>query len=180
VLTESGLHEAIALIDKFSPRVRKFKFFPRVPRNKNDLLLNGSSYNKRVAEFYSSLGVLANVRPELDLLTPMPIRLDNALGDRLIGDTKCICTATKLYIDAQLDVYPCYYSASHANRIGSCDNSSISSLWISHKAQELRRLASESRLCGAGFGKNEIPSRYISLDKIRVDDSNGSAPISFK
>lgn len=162
VLTESNLDDAIHLIDRFSTRIRKFRFFPRVPRNQDDLERNESSYYRRVSDFYSKLRAISIARPELDLLAPTPIQDESFLENRRGACSNCICASTKLYINELLDVYPCYYSASQQNKIGSCVNVSLSSLWKSSKANDLRHLSKNSRLCGVRFGENEIPVRYTS------------------
>lgn len=155
VLTESSIDSAIDLIEKFAPQVRKFRFFPRVPRNENDLFLNSIVYQKKVEKFYKKLKTFSTAHPELDLLTPTSfINIDST------NDTKCICTSTKLYIDETLNVYPCYYSANSFNKIGSCVINSIQNLWNSEKALELRKLSQNKRLCGVRLSEQKIPARY--------------------
>ncbi|RQT46702.1 radical SAM protein [Burkholderia cepacia] len=160
VLTEKTFSNAAELVDRFAPKVNLFRFFPRVPRDENDLLLNNSAYIKSLNDFYACLRTLAINNPAVEVLTPSGnARNWEAEGEKKTA-TECVCSTTRLYIDRKLDVYPCYYSAHPDNLIGSCEYRSLEELWKTEKARSIREKSARKRLCGASPGPTTIPIRY--------------------
>ncbi|MGN8139186.1 radical SAM/SPASM domain-containing protein [Paraburkholderia sp. 22099] len=159
VLTEKTFSTATRLIDRFAPRTRTFRFFPRVPRNENDLALNDAAYVESLNEFYAGLKELSISNPALEILTPSG-NAKNWEPEAGTGCTmECVCSATRVYIDRKLNVYPCYYSAHPDNLIGCCELRSLDELWNSEKAQSVRKRSKHKRLCGS-TGPKTIPVRY--------------------
>lgn len=161
VLTERTLGSAATLIQRFFPEIKRFKFFPRVPRNVVDAQRNSGYYAQEVERFYQSLPELLIRFPGVELLTPRGVvgTFENCTKETGKNSTQCVCTTTRLFINSSFDVYPCYYSANKENLIGSCADVSIREIWESESLHALRLRAQKSDLCGPN-SLQAIPARY--------------------
>jgi len=160
VLTKSTIDSAADLVERFSPIVKSYKFFPWVPRNNGDILLNDESYLADVDAFYASLHHLAQRYPSIELLTPVGNAADKESSIGNTSRTECICAKARLYINSKFETFPCYYCANGDNLIGTCELSPLRLLWNSDRALAIRARAERSRLCGASLAGQQVPTRY--------------------
>lgn len=175
VLTESSAKTSAQLIERFAPNVRKFRFFPRVPRNADDLRANDDGYVETIQNFYQIVEDIRRSDPSLDIIVPKKPSKELRDGSREDLKSGCLCPQTKLYIDSQLRAYPCYYSASKETCMGSCAEQSLAELWASKRAREIRTAGTMTRLCGVQFGKQAIPNRYRDTPARQGDQADGPA-----
>nr|WP_181375060.1 radical SAM protein [Polaromonas sp. W10N]AWD72323.1 radical SAM superfamily enzyme, MoaA/NifB/PqqE/SkfB family [Polaromonas sp. W10N] len=161
VLTEASMETASNLIRRFAPRVRVFRFFPRVPRSDDDLIRNDAAYVQSTQAFYDRLCTLAVENPNLDLLTPSGNARDWRSANKGLSTAECVCSQTRLFISRSLNVYPCYYSANFDSLLGSCEHHLLSHLWNSDARKVVLERSRRERLCGFTRGPQSIPSRYL-------------------
>ncbi len=168
VLTEDNIDATYSILDSYSDSVRRFSFFPRVPRSKDEI----SSAN-RAKLFWEKFNrfiehVNAKYPPGGEIYVMLPfkrIQTDKRGGlfDYVEG---CCCAYTRLYIDSALNVYPCYYSAGPENLLGSCNNSILSEVWSGTSAGRLRERASRECLCKVSFLSDEVPYRFSNSEHV--------------
>jgi MoaA/NifB/PqqE/SkfB family radical SAM enzyme len=159
VLTPENLDSAHLLVERFAPAVSRFKFFPWVPRSRADLVLLGQNYSRQVEFFYESINAIREKYPSIELITPSA-KYNTAVDASEKMRIQCACWNTKLYIDSDLNVFPCYYSASEINQLGSARLNNIKEIWGSEQAVAVRNRAMSERLCGVRFGQQDVPARY--------------------
>lgn len=171
VLTEASFETASDIIRQFAPRVRVFRFFPRVPRSDDDLARNDASYVGSTQAFYERLCTLALENPNIDLLTPSGNARDWRSASKRLDTAECVCSQTRLFISRSLNVYPCYYSATVDSLLGSCEKNSLGDLWTSDVRKIVLERSRRERLCGPRRGPQSIPARY------RVTEVDQAIPI---
>ncbi len=161
VLTPENIETAEGLIDRFFPEVKVFRFFPMVPRNDLEVLNNDENYQKSVKKFFDKI----SKRSELsnDLKTVIPYKSININSQGLLFNEidYCCCAFTKLYIDSDLNAYPCYYSANSDTLLGNFTEESFGNVWNGPKANELRELACCQSLCGLSWTEQQLPHKYV-------------------
>ncbi len=152
VLTQESLPKADKIIDFFWPAVKQFRFFPQVARNHFDLFKTPEGYHAEITNFFKRVSGLASVYPGIHLLTPIG---DIGIEPRTKTQATCLCGSTRVYINNNLDVFPCFYSAANHNKLGSLSKDTLSDVWHGENAH---RLQEQYNLCE--MDKRSIPVRY--------------------
>ncbi|MFH6994559.1 radical SAM/SPASM domain-containing protein [Flavobacterium sp. FlaQc-48] len=160
VLTPGNLDTADKLIDRFFPSVKVFRFFPIVPRNELELKNNDESYQNSVKQFYKKISDRAKVIPELKGIVPYNTVKAEGQGSLFNEIDFCCCAFTKLFIDSELNGYPCYYSANTDTNLGNFKSNSFQSIWNSKKAFETRELSKCRSLCNLSWETERLPHKY--------------------
>jgi len=167
VLTERNIAHAHEIIEAFYPRVRKFSFFPRVPRCDQELLSDVNGFREAMSAFTDRIEGLRGRYQTLEIMLPTRKLAASNRGQLFETVAGCCCAYTRLYINVILDVYPCYYSAGPDTLLGSIANSTLQELWLNDKAGRIRILAKERSLCGMVLGRDSVPYRYKNAQHIK-------------
>jgi MoaA/NifB/PqqE/SkfB family radical SAM enzyme len=159
VLTETNLDTTAALIDRFAPAVRKYRFFPQIPTNADALInIQDVAFNNET-KLFDLLKKIHQRYQYLEIFTPYgknPTLLATPQGRA----SECICSQTKLYINSRLEAFPCFYSAGLETKLGDCLTHTIAQIWNSARAQHVLSKSLLQRLCQVEFGTPAIPARY--------------------
>ena len=161
VLTADNLECAEELIDRFFPKVKIFRFFPMVPRNNSELEDNDKAYQKSVEHFFEKINERTIAFPELKAILPYKSSSINEQGSLFKELEYCCCAFTKLFIDSELNAYPCYYSANVDTTVGNFNVDSFKDVWQSSKAIELRELSKTQSLCNLSWSDQRLPHKYV-------------------
>ncbi|MGJ7500727.1 radical SAM/SPASM domain-containing protein [Variovorax sp. ZT5P49] len=164
VVAEHNLTHARALLEHYVGRVKSFSFFPRVPRGEAEL---GNEHSRREywASFESFVADVSARFPEdggIRIMLPYRRVRRSERGSVFDQVQGCCCTHTRLYIDSQGCVYPCYYSASQGHLVGNIQTESIAMIWRGRRLAELRDQARTCSLCGTTFRSDTVPHRFAS------------------
>jgi MoaA/NifB/PqqE/SkfB family radical SAM enzyme len=163
VMTGDNFGSAETLIDQFFPQVKVFRFFPRVPRSKEEVLPSSHHYWRLLDAFFSRLTERAAHSPELKILLPyqsVPLSRQGIVFDEIEG---CCCPFTKSYINSSLDVFPCYYSANKDTSIGNLLDNSFHDIWNGLAAKQVRQIGRKESLCALPLLGSALPHRYIDV-----------------
>jgi MoaA/NifB/PqqE/SkfB family radical SAM enzyme len=164
VLTEATLDHAHLLVERFFPAVKTFRFFPKMSRAQSELNSMPSSYFVEVHAFYRRLRLVAARYPGVKLLTPLgDLANTGSRPPALDSESNCICVHTRVFVDSDLHVYPCFYSANRQNCMGSYPEATFAEIWAGSKAKSLRNSAESSHLCKANKLATSVPIRFSTL-----------------
>lgn len=150
VLTDISIPHVTQIIKRFWPFVKQFRFFPIVPRSESDLLNISRDYNEHINKVIHDLSILALDYPGIHIFTPLG---DVASKFWQPNESKCLCSHTRLYINSKFEVFPCFYSATPKNLIGSLHDHSLIEIWKSKASREIINPCKQQH--------SLIPSRYI-------------------
>lgn len=160
VLTKGNIFEAEKIVDRFFPSVKKYRFFPQIPRSESEIIEKNDNYWKLLDQF--SLRIRNRITEERDLNVVLPFKtvVIHKRGEIFNHIHSCCCPFTKIYISSQKKVYPCYYSEHHSNFLGDLNDHSISRIWRSRNAKEVRDRAVEECVCENPPFSNNVPIKY--------------------
>jgi MoaA/NifB/PqqE/SkfB family radical SAM enzyme len=167
VMTGDNFETAEDLIDTFFPKVKVFRFFPRVPRSPAEAFLNDQAYWGYLKDFYERLGQRTANVPALKIVQPYQSVDSDRLGMVFQELNFCCCAFTKLFINSGLDVFPCYYSANIDTCIGNLQIENLMDVWNGSISRKLRETSKDRSLCGLSFFGNELPHKYINVREER-------------
>jgi MoaA/NifB/PqqE/SkfB family radical SAM enzyme len=163
VLTEHNVDSADRIVNQFYPAVKKFSFFPRVPRSSSERFSDYSLFSGKVSALAKRLVNRKRELSGLDLMLPYAPLASACVGSAFSDGSECSCFVTKSYITSDFGIFPCYYGASPENLYGHYGiSSTFKSVWDSEKAATVRARAAQVSLCGTSFVEDLVPTRFRS------------------
>lgn len=163
VLTPNNIRSAEHLIDRFFPAVKVFRFFPQVPRNQIEIKRNDEDYHKSVNLFFEKIQKRSKVLPELRAILPYKSVNLGECGSMLKELEYCCCPFTKLFIDSELNAYPCYYSSNLDTCFGNLKSETLAGIWNSDNAKNIRKVATSNSLCNLSSSRKSLPHKYATI-----------------
>lgn len=166
VLTSENIEFAPALLQAYAGKVKNFSFFPRIPRSECEVASQAEAaiFWDKLRKFSDFVAQAYPVDGDVNVMLPFRKLPKDERGGLFNHVQGCCCAYTRVYIDSELHVYPCYYSAGAGNCLGIAQHRNLSDLWGGDSAVRLRERAKQDCLCGLTFGSDKVPYRFLNRD----------------